>query len=126
MGFGDLLYATVSNKCPRCHVGRVFVTNNPYSFRNGLTMNKRCPHCHLKYEREVGYFYGAMYVSYAIQVMCLAMFFALSLLWWHLEPFILVIIIISTTASIFPLNFRYSRIAWIAFFTPYEKHYSKM
>jgi uncharacterized protein (DUF983 family) len=126
MALGDLFYSAVANKCPRCHIGRVFVNGNPYSFKNGLTMNKVCPHCHLKYEREVGYFYGAMYVSYAIQLICLSVIFALSLLWWHLEPFTLVITIIITTSSIFPITFRCSRIAWIAFFTPYEKHYAKM
>jgi Protein of unknown function (DUF983) len=126
MGLGDVLYSTVANKCPRCHRGRVFINSNPYSIKNGLTMNKYCPRCHLKYEREVGYFYGAMYVSYAIQVMCLAILFTLSLLWWHLEPFILIIMIIGTTSSIFPITFRCSRIAWIAFFTPYEKHYSQI
>ena len=29
-------------------------------------MNERCPHCGLKFEREQGYFLGAMYFSYGI------------------------------------------------------------
>jgi hypothetical protein len=29
-------------------------------------MNERCPYCGLKFEREQGYFLGAMYFSYCI------------------------------------------------------------
>ena len=29
-------------------------------------MFERCPVCHLRYEREPGYFLGAMYISYAL------------------------------------------------------------
>jgi len=29
-------------------------------------MHERCPVCNLKFEREPGYFLGAMYISYAI------------------------------------------------------------
>ena len=31
-------------------------------------MSKRCPACGLKFEREPGYFFGAMYVSYFLSV----------------------------------------------------------
>ena len=31
-------------------------------------MHERCPVCHLKYEREQGYFVGAMYVSYMLAI----------------------------------------------------------
>jgi hypothetical protein len=31
-------------------------------------MNERCPVCGLKFEREQGYFIGAMYVSYALAI----------------------------------------------------------
>ncbi len=32
-------------------------------------MNDNCPHCGLKFEREQGYFIGAMYVNYAATVL---------------------------------------------------------
>ena len=31
-------------------------------------VKKECDVCHLKYEREPGFYYGAMYVSYALGV----------------------------------------------------------
>ena len=31
-------------------------------------MNERCPACGLKFEREAGYFLGAMYISYGLGI----------------------------------------------------------
>ena len=49
--------------CPRCRTGRIYSTS---IFRIFPRMNERCPDCGLKFEREQGYFLGAMYFSYAI------------------------------------------------------------
>ena len=46
--------------CPRCRQGRVF--------RGWITVNDRCPVCGLKFEREQGYFVGAIYINYAATV----------------------------------------------------------
>ena len=43
-------------------------------------MNEVCPACGLRFEREPGYFLGAMYISYAMAVPLLAGF--LALFWW--------------------------------------------
>lgn len=120
MAVTDVLYATVTNKCPRCHKGQVFENNNPYSIHNGLTMHKHCSECGLKYERETGYFYGAMYVSYALQVGLFIVLFTLDSLWWHLPTAILLSIIIASVIAVFPITFRWSRIIWIGIFTKYE------
>ena len=52
------LSAIVRQRCPRCWKGRMF--------RGGLSMNDPCPECGLIFQREEGYFLGAMYVSYGI------------------------------------------------------------
>lgn len=49
--------AALSRRCPRCLQGRIFC---------GLfQMNSKCPNCGLTFDREHGYFTGAMYVSYS-------------------------------------------------------------
>lgn len=48
-------------KCPRCGVGRLF--------RRPFSMYAKCLHCGLKFEREQGYFVGAIYINYAATVM---------------------------------------------------------
>jgi uncharacterized protein (DUF983 family) len=47
-------------KCPRCGAGRLFLK----PFR----MYEQCPNCALKFEREQGYFIGAMYINYAATI----------------------------------------------------------
>src|SRR5262245_17317767 len=50
--------------CPRCRGGRIF--------RGRLAMNETCPACGLRFERESGYFTGAMYVSYILALPVIA------------------------------------------------------
>jgi|SRR6185312_99617 len=120
MRIGDIFHATLANKCPRCNVGQVFENNNPYSFKNGVRMNKRCPHCNLKFEREVGYFYGAMYVSYGLQTALITLLYTLNMFWWNMSPLALVVLILTLIFALFPVTFRWSRIIWIASFTKKE------
>src|SRR5207244_4530687 len=55
--------AILHQKCPRCHSGAIFRSS---IFRGFVKMNERCPVCDLKFEREEGYFLGAMYISYGL------------------------------------------------------------
>lgn len=112
----DTLYTTVSNKCPRCHHGKVFENNNPYSLKNGLKMNKNCPDCGLKYEKEPGFFYGAMYVSYALQVALFIILFTLNYWFFNVSAGVLVTMVITSIVALFPVTFRWSRIIWLNFF----------
>ncbi len=86
-------------------------------------MYKRCASCGLKYEREVGYFYGSMYVSYGLQTLLVSALYLLNLFWWDFTSLTLVFIIIGCAGAMFPVTFRWSRIMWIAFFTKYDPGY---
>ncbi len=70
------LTAILRGRCPRCRMAPIFRGS-----RLWLTpMHERCPVCDLKFEREPGYFLGAMYISYAMAVPLLAGL--LALFWW--------------------------------------------
>jgi uncharacterized protein (DUF983 family) len=56
-------------RCPRCRVGRIFRGS---IFRGFPKMYQRCETCDLKFEREPGYFLGAMYVSYGLALVTIA------------------------------------------------------
>jgi uncharacterized protein (DUF983 family) len=59
----SLLRSILGQRCPRCRMGRMF----RYSILRGFPkMFERCPVCDLKFEREQGYFLGAMYISYGL------------------------------------------------------------
>ncbi len=119
----EIIKSTVTNTCPRCHHGKVFENVNPYSFENGLTMHEACTECHLKYEREVGFFYGAMYVSYALMSGILIVWFICDLIWLHLEPLKLASLVVVSMLVLFPVAYRWARIIWLNFFFRFDKHH---
>jgi uncharacterized protein (DUF983 family) len=76
-------------------------------------MYERCPCCGLKYEREQGYFLGAMYVSYAMGV---PIVLALVLFYWKLTAWPLKRLLLASAVTFLlfvPAIIRYSRIAWL-------------
>jgi uncharacterized protein (DUF983 family) len=63
------LRSILQQRCPRCRIGGIF----HYSiFRGFPKMCERCSICDLKFEREPGYFLGAMYFSFGLGVLILA------------------------------------------------------
>ena len=121
MKIPETIYSTLGNKCARCHQGKVFENNNPYSLNNGLTMRDSCSECHLQYEREPGFFYGALYVSYALSSGIFIIWFLADLFWLHMEAIHLAIAVITTMLVLFPVVYRSARIIWLNFFTRYDK-----
>jgi uncharacterized protein (DUF983 family) len=106
-------------RCPRCGAGRLY--EKPFK------MHTNCSFCALKFEREQGYFIGAMYINYAATVaIAVPGFFLLDaftpitinqqLALW--VPF----------AVIFPLLFfHHARSLWLVldhFFNPIQSIYS--
>ena len=118
--FGNLCYATFLNKCPRCHQGNMFETNNPYNFKSGFLMNKRCKVCNENLEPEPGFYFGAMYVSYGLTV---GFGFILYLILIFLGLSLATSVIISSLAlcMLIPMFFRYSRIIWLGLFVSYRE-----
>ncbi len=105
---GECVSGIVRQRCPRCRQGRLF--------RGLFLMNDPCPVCGLFFEREEGYFFGAMYISYGLSCALLVPFYLIAtallpgwstilialLLWVPYLPFV-------------PLVYRYSRVLWIYF-----------
>ena len=53
----------LGQRCPRCRMGGIFRHS---IFRGFPKMFEYCPVCDLRFEREPGYFLGAMYISFAL------------------------------------------------------------
>tara|TARA_R110001599_G_scaffold63492_4_gene176791 strand:- start:6199 stop:6492 length:294 start_codon:yes stop_codon:yes gene_type:complete len=81
-------------------------------------MNDNCPHCNYKFEREPGYFYGAMFMSYGITMAeALVTFIIIQLLNLDLSvDGTMGIIIAVILIFIFP-NYKLSRVLWMYTFT---------
>jgi uncharacterized protein (DUF983 family) len=123
MRIAEILYSTVANKCPRCHQAKVFEKNNPYTFSHPLKMREACTECHLRYEKEPGFFYGALYVSYALMAGIFILWFLVDLFWLHTEPIELLGLVVGTMLLLYPVVFRSARLIWLNFFNRYDKKY---
>jgi len=100
------LAAAAGGLCPRCQRGRIF--------RGRLAMHPACPVCGLRFEREPGYFTGAMYVSYVLALPVMA---GWALAVYLVAPSLSFEAMVGVAAlcllPFVPLIFRASRILWI-------------
>jgi hypothetical protein len=85
-------------------------------------MDKSCKVCGEKYEREPGFYFGAMFVSYALNVAWFVTAWVATLVLIPEEDNIILIasIIIGFGLLMAPLTYRLSRLIWINFFVHYE------
>lgn len=108
-------------KCPRCRQGDMFLRGKLLSPTKFSVMNKTCSHCKQSFEPEPGYYFGAMFVSYAINT---ALFIAAWLTLTVLKPdysLSLLLSLLGVAAIVFlPFIYRISRSIWIAIFIRYQ------
>lgn len=113
--------AVVASKCPKCRIGKMFV-GSAYSFEK-QRMNDLCPHCGFRFEIEPGYFYAAMYVSYAFSV---AETVTVAILTYKLtnneSPWLYLGVLLGAILLFSPFNFRYSRLILLHYLTPKIKY----
>lgn len=117
----SLFYSIFNNKCPRCHKGNFFINNNPYNLKQFDKMHHHCEVCNENFERETGFYYGAMYVSYALTVAFgVGLFLLVSvLLGFDAISFLITFAILQVI--LMPVFFRLSRLIWINFFVRYKE-----
>ena len=84
-------------------------------WRAFLSMNDSCPVCGLVFEREPGYFTGAMVVSYALAVPILGLMVIGLMALGHLDAVPALLIGDTAYLVLVPFIFRYSRIVWLHF-----------
>lgn len=82
-------------------------------WRGFLSMHQRCPVCDHKFEREPGYFLGALYFSYAMSIppgLLLVL-----LLWWITRWSFDVVMFAAFIAylPLVPLVTRWARVLWL-------------
>jgi uncharacterized protein (DUF983 family) len=110
---GFAMRAVMRSVCPRCRQGAIFKGTLLHSW---LSMYDKCPVCGLRYEREQGYFLGAMMVSYILSVPVLVV---LMLAAWLIKPeWSLQRIVVAGFVAFLPFvpgMVRFSRVLWIHF-----------
>jgi hypothetical protein len=86
-------------------------------------MGEKCKVCGQRFEIETGFYYGAMYASYGINVAFFVLFWITSIfvltdelsMWWT------VVFITVPSFLLAPLTYRIARQVWINFFVKFER-----
>lgn len=102
--------AILKQLCPRCRAARIFRSS---IFTGFPRMWDSCPECGLKFNREPGYFLGAMYISYGVALTVITSF---GLLLWALTDWSLVKICVWAIVLFLPFAptiTLFSRVLWI-------------
>ena len=120
------LFSIFNHKCPRCLEGDIYVTKSSYDFKNISNMKHECEKCGLDFEREPGYYYGAMYVSYALTVaMAVALFVAYIVLFPTFNSVTYIVALTVMLLVLAPWTFRTSRVIWLNFFIKFKPEIRK-
>ncbi len=120
------LNALANGKCPRCQSGKMFA--KPAYNSSFTQMFEHCPVCNLRFEIEPGFFWGAMYVSYALSTaMMIILGLGTLIIGKNPDSWVYITIICGPIIIGLPLLYRYSRIIMIYFFSPikFEEKYAK-
>lgn len=102
--------------CPQCREGKMF--KYPlWKISKFAEMNENCPVCGLKFEVEPGFWYGAMFVSYANTILLLVIM-GVGMFYLFNDPATTYYIVAITVVSVLavPFNFRISRSVFLHLF----------
>ncbi|TXG36543.1 DUF983 domain-containing protein [Seonamhaeicola maritimus] len=118
---GTKFYSIITGSCPKCHQESMYCNKNAYIIADTLKINECCSNCNTKYRIEPSFFYGAMYVSYAVGIAFAVAAFVISNLFLNASLKVTFISIVGTLVVFMPIIMRLSRNIWINFFMHYDK-----
>ena len=107
--FWMILKRALLLRCPRCGKGKIF--------RRWFTTYENCSVCHLVFEREEGFYTGAVAINLIVSELLITAFAVPFSIWAALNPgvpFIPLIIALSPLPVLLPfLFFRHTKSLWI-------------
>ena len=113
------IFHILKHECPNCHKGKVL--------KEGLLafgfpkMNDECSHCHTRFNKEPGYFFGAMYMNYMLNVIeGIAVYFIARPFFTETFDVRIFPIIASVLILLTFFNIKLSRLLWIYIFRNYS------
>ncbi|MDR7209437.1 DUF983 domain-containing protein [Flavobacterium piscis] len=117
---GLKLNSILTGSCPKCQNESMYSDKNPLHLTKVLKMNEKCSHCGLKYQIEPSFFYGAMYVSYGLNVALGVATFIISFVFFKASIGYSFISIIVILVLLLPFILRLSRNIYINMFVSYD------
>lgn len=122
---GSKLYSVLNRKCPQCQEGEFFVSSY-YDLKHVGDIKETCDHCGLKYEREPGFYYGAMYVAYGLGVATfVTLWVSMNLFFKNISTGVQIGIIVAAIIVLGPFLYSLSKIIWANMFIIYNSDKTK-
>lgn len=118
---GSKLYGIITGACPKCHEESMYTNKNPYKVLQLFKMHERCSNCDTKYNMEPSFFYGSMYVSYAVGIAFAVAAFVISFLFLESTLNQSFFAIVASQVIFYPVIVRLSRNIWINIFIHFDK-----
>jgi len=118
---GSKIYSVFTGTCPVCHGENMYKESNPYKLGKVFEMEARCSHCKTKYKMEPSFFFGAMYVSYALGVAFSVAVFIIAHYFLGASLLTSFFAIVVTLILLMPIIMRLSRNIWINMFFSYNE-----
>lgn len=110
------LVSILQQRCPRCHQGRLF-THSALNLTRFTEMPAACPVCGQTYEPEPGFYWGAMYISFAFSTgIMLVVGFAVYYLLNDPDTWVYITAVAIFSLLLTPLSLRYSRTLMLYWF----------
>ncbi|MFN6944451.1 MAG: DUF983 domain-containing protein [Cytophagaceae bacterium] len=88
-------------------------------------MPEKCEVCKQRFEPEPGFYYGAMYISYILNVFLFLINFVIFGFYFPLSVFSFCFLYSIQVISVMPVVFRYARAIYIYIFVPFDPSYSE-
>ncbi|WP_341225840.1 DUF983 domain-containing protein [uncultured Arcticibacterium sp.] len=108
------IISALNNNCPNCGLGKIFNVRSVVFSLGFSDMKTKCETCNSKFEKEPGFFIGAMYASYGLIIAEIFITYFISSFFFEesLDLRILgIITVVLLLLSFF--NYRFSRIIWL-------------
>ncbi len=118
---GTKIYSILTGTCPVCQEESMYIEKNPYKLNKVFKMHERCSNCNTKYKIEPSFFYGAMYVSYAVGIAFSVAAFIIAYVFLNATLLASFFAIVGTLVLFMPIIMRLSRNIWINLFLSYKK-----
>ncbi|WP_186756266.1 DUF983 domain-containing protein [Echinicola salinicaeni] len=105
--------AILAGKCPKCRKGNIFPVSI-VSFKRLSAVNHNCPNCGAVLEPEPDFYYGAMYVSYALSVaLVINVMIILNFVFGDPDVWVYIASVAGANLLLLPIMLRYSKVLYL-------------
>lgn len=94
-----------ANLCPSCKAAPVF--------RSFFMINKNCPNCQIKFEKEEGYFFGPMIISYFLTLFLATPILLIMTFKYETDFTTAMLLVGAFVLLVGPILYRYSKLVWL-------------